>query len=101
VATRKQTLRTCPKGHRYNKSSDCPVCPVCAAAAKEKLAGDEIPRAIAAPALRALDREGIRTLAQLAQRSQADVAALHGVGPKAIRLLGDAMAARGLAFKKS
>lgn len=25
----KKTLRTCKKGHRYYKSSDCPVCPAC------------------------------------------------------------------------
>ncbi len=25
----KGTLRVCPKGHKYYKSSDCPTCPVC------------------------------------------------------------------------
>lgn len=25
----KGELRTCPKGHKYYKSTDCPTCPIC------------------------------------------------------------------------
>jgi hypothetical protein len=48
---------------------------------------DAFPAGVSGPALRALAHAGIRTMAQLAQRTEADVAALHGVGPKALRTL--------------
>ncbi|WP_307786180.1 methyltransferase domain-containing protein [Rathayibacter sp. SD072] len=46
--------------------------------------------AIGAPALRALAAVGIRTLEDLRGRDLAPLAALHGVGPKAMRLLTEA-----------
>lgn len=51
------------------------------------------------PAHSALAHAGITTFAQLAQWTQKDVAALHGIGPKAFPELTAALAARGLAFK--
>ena len=53
---------------------------------------------LAAPARRALAGAGIGSLAELAGRTQAEVAALHGMGPNALRLLREKLAARGLAF---
>jgi predicted flap endonuclease-1-like 5' DNA nuclease len=41
---------------------------------------------------------GYRRLEQLAALREAEVSALHGVGPKAVRILREALAARGLAF---
>jgi len=29
MTTSKKNLRTCSKGHRFYKTSDCPVCPIC------------------------------------------------------------------------
>lgn len=29
MTTSKKNLRTCEKGHKYYKSSDCPTCPEC------------------------------------------------------------------------
>ncbi|MBK7781627.1 MAG: DNA-binding protein [Ardenticatenia bacterium] len=52
------------------------------------------------PALRALANAGIGTMAQLAAHSEAAVAALHGMGPKGIRMLKAALAQQGLVFRK-
>jgi predicted flap endonuclease-1-like 5' DNA nuclease len=57
------------------------------------------PRGVAAPAQRALAGAGITQLEQLAKWTESDLLALHGMGPKAIGLLRDALRAKGLAFK--
>jgi hypothetical protein len=54
---------------------------------------------IGQPAFRALTGEGYWRLEQLTNVTAADLIKLHGVGPKAVRLLREALAARGLAFK--
>ena len=59
---------------------------------------DDLP-ALGAPATRALAAAGITRLPQVAERSEAELAALHGVGPKAIGLLQQALAERGLSFR--
>jgi predicted flap endonuclease-1-like 5' DNA nuclease len=51
------------------------------------------------PARQALELEGITRLDQLPAHRERDLLALHGVGPKAIRILRDALAERGLAFR--
>ncbi|MGE0625326.1 MAG: helix-hairpin-helix domain-containing protein [Pseudomonadales bacterium] len=58
------------------------------------------PKGVARPAQRALAAAGITTLAELARRSEAEVTALHGMGPKAIEALKLAMAAQGLTFRR-
>lgn len=50
---------------------------------------------IGAPAVRALDGAGIATLAELAEHRRAEVGALHGMGPKGLRLLDEALATAG------
>ncbi len=55
--------------------------------------------AIGRPAAGALGLAGITTLEEVAAHTEAELLALHGVGPKAVRILRDAMAARGLAFR--
>lgn len=59
------------------------------------------PSGLSGPALRALAHAGIRTLAQLAQHSENDIAALRGMGPKGVRLLQQALAAQGRHFKRN
>ena len=54
---------------------------------------------IGAPATRALEFEGYTTLKQLTKLSEVELAQLHGVGPKAIRILRDALKERGWSFK--
>src|SRR5690349_11291394 len=56
---------------------------------------------IGAPATRALAGEGYTTLKQLTKVSEAELAQLHGVGPKALRLLGEALKQKGWSFKQS
>jgi hypothetical protein len=55
---------------------------------------------IGAPATRALAEEGIRHLRQLTKYSEKELLALHGVGPKAIRILQSALTEKGLSFKE-
>jgi predicted flap endonuclease-1-like 5' DNA nuclease len=62
---------------------------------------DDLPAAIGKPALRALHSAGIQTLAQVARRSEAELASLHGVGPKALGILKSALAQRGASFRAS
>jgi hypothetical protein len=50
------------------------------------------------PANSALLQAGITTLAQVASHGPGELLALHGVGPKAIRLLEAALKERGLGF---
>jgi predicted flap endonuclease-1-like 5' DNA nuclease len=59
--------------------------------------GTPLPR-IGAPATRALRAEGIWTLEQVRARSEEELAALHGVGPIALRFLREALTERGWAF---
>ena len=55
-----------------------------------------LPR-IGAPATRALASIGITSLEDVAGRSTDELLALHGFGPRAIRILTEALAAEGLA----
>jgi hypothetical protein len=59
--------------------------------------GTPLPR-IGAPATRALRAEGIWTLEQVRGLREDQLAALHGVGPMALRSLRDALAERGWTF---
>lgn len=52
------------------------------------------------PALRALTGAGIQSLEQLAGYSEAEICLLHGMGPKALNILREALHAKGLSFKE-
>lgn len=58
------------------------------------------PSGMSQPALRAFEAAGILRLEQLPDYSEAELLALHGVGPKTIRQLRPALAEKGLAFKR-
>lgn len=60
---------------------------------------DAFPPGLARPALRALHAAGIMNLRQLSKATEQDVAALHGMGPKALALLSAGMKANKLRFK--
>jgi len=55
---------------------------------------------LAAPALRALANAKITRLAQLATYTEAEIAALHGIGNNALLTIKKALAEKKLAFKK-
>jgi len=57
---------------------------------------DDLPPSLGAPALRALHAAGVTRLSEVAGLREAELVALHGVGPKAVRLLRAALAERGL-----
>lgn len=92
----KKTLRTCDKGHKYYKSSDCRVCPICEQQRKPE---DGFLSLLSAPARRALENVGIRTVVQLSGFSEAEILKLHGMGPGSLPHLRNALASNGLSFK--
>lgn len=92
----KATLRVCPNGHKYYKSSDCPTCPVCE---EERRPGSGFLSTLAAPARRAMENAGILTLKQLAAWTEQDLLKLHGIGPTTIPKLEKALKAKGYSFK--
>ena len=51
---------------------------------------------IGAPATRALNNAGYTSLRQLAGVPRAELAKLHGMGPKALRIIEDNLAKQGL-----
>ena len=55
---------------------------------------------IGAPATRALEAAGYTNLKQLTKVTEAELAQLHGMGPKALRILHEALKAQGLSFKQ-
>lgn len=59
------------------------------------------PKGVAKPAQRALASAGFSKLTQLTKISEADLLKLHGMGPKAIRLLREALAEKGLSFAEA
>jgi predicted flap endonuclease-1-like 5' DNA nuclease len=59
----------------------------------------EFPATIGKPANAALVARGVTTLAQLASMTERELLAVHGVGPKAVRILRDTLAQHGLAFR--
>lgn len=54
---------------------------------------------ISKPALRALDSINVKTLEDITKYSEAELLALHGFGPKGIRILREVMDEQGLHFK--
>lgn len=58
---------------------------------------DELPK-IGAPATRALNNAGYTSLRQLAGVPRAELAKLHGMGPKALRIIEDNLAEHGLSL---
>ncbi len=68
-------------------------------AAKKSPPAYDLPK-LAAPAQRALVGAGITNLSKLSQMTEADVIALHGMGPNAVASLKTAMKASKLSFTK-
>ena len=62
--------------------------------------GSDLPVAIGNPARRALANAGLTRLEHLTTVTERETGQLHGVGPKAIRILTAALAEQGLAFRE-
>ncbi len=58
------------------------------------------PAGLSGPALRALHHANIRTMAQLARHSEDEIAALFGIGPKAMRVLRNGLAKQKRHFRR-
>lgn len=91
-----RSKRTCPRGHTYYKSSDCPSCPVCEA--ERKPDGGWL-ASIPAPARRALEGLGIDSLQTLSTYTEATILEQHGIGPSSIPKLRKALEAVALQFR--
>ncbi len=91
-----KSLRTCRKGHQYYKSTDCPTCPVCE---KQRAPETGFLSGLSAPARRALENKGIKTVKQLARFSETDILALHGMGKTSLPKLRTELKKAGLHFK--
>ncbi|MES2828356.1 MAG: RNA polymerase alpha subunit C-terminal domain-containing protein [Bacteroidota bacterium] len=88
--------RTCEKNHIFYKSSDCYTCPVCE---RERRPEDGFLSGLPAPARRALENNGIITLEQLADYTEAEILKLHGMGKTTLPKLYDALSEKGLSLK--
>ena len=95
-AAKKKAARKCKNGHTYYKSSDCPTCPICEQEANSQ---DHVFSSLGAPARRALKNNGITELQQLAEHSEKEILAWHGMGKSSIPKLQQALASQGLQFK--
>lgn len=91
-----RTLRTCPAGHRYYKSSDCPTCPVCAG---EAPVPDNFLGKLGKPARNTLLHHGIDTIEKLAAHTEKEILALHGIGKSSLPVFKDELKKAGLRFK--
>ncbi|MBK9739248.1 MAG: hypothetical protein IPO93_07005 [Actinobacteria bacterium] len=87
--------KPCSNGHPFEKTSDCPTCPTCE---RTRMARSAIPK-IGAPATRALENAGVHRLDELADWSERDLLALHGMGPRAVGILREHLAVLGLSFR--
>ena len=97
MATAKKNLRTCEKGHKYYKSSDCPTCPTCE---QERKPNNGFLSLLSAPARRALENNGVTSLEELSKYSEKDILLLHGMGPASLPKLRSALKESGLSFRK-
>ena len=94
---KKGIRKICPKGHVFYKTSDCPACPKCEIIKKPT---NGFMTSLSAPARRALENEGINTLKKLSGFTEAELLALHGIGPSTIPKLKSELAKRRLQLKK-
>jgi len=96
----KKFLRICSKGHKFYKSSDCPVCPDCWIGYYRKKNQGDFPDSLSSPAIRALLNAKIYNLKQLSKYTEDDILKLHGMGPKSIPVLKEALKQKNMSFTK-
>lgn len=94
----KKSPRVCSNGHKYFKSSDCPVCPVCE---KERKPEDGFLSKLNAPARRALVNKKILTLKKLSAFTETEILQFHDIGPSSIPILMNELKSNKLSFRKN
>jgi DNA-directed RNA polymerase alpha subunit len=97
MTTTDKNFRTCNKGHKYYKSSDCPTCPTCE---NERKPDNGFLSLLSAPARRAMEHNGITSLHQLSTYSEKEILQFHGMGPASLPKLRTTLKENGLSFKK-
>lgn len=92
----KTNQRTCPAGHVFVKSSNCPTCPEC-----ERLKKSEsgFLSELVAPARRALQNAGIDSAKKLARLSEKEVLSLHGIGKTSLPVIHSMLKREGLKLR--
>ncbi len=58
------------------------------------------PAGMSGPSLRALAVAGVRSMDELTRWTEKELGALHGMGPKGVRILREALAASGKRFRQ-
>ena len=96
MATSEKELRTCSKGHKYYKSSDCPTCPTCE---QENKPESGFLSLLSAPARRALVHNEVTSLQKLSEFSEKEILKLHGIGPASLPTLRSSLEEEGLSFR--
>jgi hypothetical protein len=96
MTTTNKNLRTCNKGHKYYKSSECPACPICE---QERKPENGFLSLHSAPARRALENNGVTSLEELSSYSEKEILKFHGMGPASLPKLRSALKEQGLSFK--
>jgi DNA-directed RNA polymerase alpha subunit len=90
-----KTLNTCDAGHKYNKSSQCPTCPVCEA----KKHKESTWYFLSSPARRALELNGIFHLEEICTHTAEELLQLHGIGKSTITKIQELLQQKGLHLK--
>lgn len=93
-----KTKRTCKFGHTFYKSSDCPTCLTCERL-KEPTSG--FLALLSNPARNTLLHHDIDTIEKLAEHTEKEILALHGMGKASLPALRQALSAAGLSFKNA
>lgn len=60
---------------------------------------EAFPKGLSGPALRALHHAGVKTMTDLTKHTETEIAALHGMGPKGIRMLNEGLGLRKQHFR--
>lgn len=94
--TLQKTKKTCKFGHTFYKSSDCPTCPTCEKL-KEPTSG--FLALLSNPARNTLLHHGIDTIQKLANHTEKEILALHGMGKASLPILQKTLAEEKMAFK--
>ena len=89
--------KICINGHKFYKSSDCPVCPICE---RKRKPTDGFLSLIAAPARRALENNGNTSLKKLSRYTEQEIQGLHGMGSSTIFMLRKVLKENGLSFRQ-